>query len=354
MHMADALISPAVGGVMFAVSTGAVAYSVRSIKIELQEHEDDRKVPVMGVMGAFVFAAQMINFIIPATGSSGHMAGGILLAALLGPYAGLLVLTTVLLIQALFFADGGLLALGCNIFNMGIVSCLVVYPLLFRPLIEKGITKQRITVASIVSGIVALQLGAFSVVLETVASGRTELPFLQFALLMQPIHLFIGIAEGVITATVLYFINQADPGLFFGISENRDSRCEESDRLPKDKTGRKSAYSFRTILAILLVTSILLGGFVSGFASASPDGLEWSIERSLVGSLSEPLTGFHQILSDFQERTSFLPDYLWKRSDTISDATQTGTAGLIGGGITLLLVLLIGFLIKKSRRQDIC
>ncbi len=107
MHMADALITPAVGGVMMAVGAGAIGYSVKKVKEEL----DDKKVPLMGVMGAFVFAGQMINFTIPATGSSGHIGGGILLAALLGPYAAFLVLSAVIIIQALFFADGGLLAL---------------------------------------------------------------------------------------------------------------------------------------------------------------------------------------------------------------------------------------------------
>lgn len=129
MHMADALISPAVAGTMYAASTGAAAYSVR----KLRQENDPRKIPVMGVMGAFVFATQMINFTIPGTGSSGHLCGGMLLTALLGPQAGFLTMIGVLLIQCLLFADGGLLALGCNVWNMAFYGCFIGYYLIWRP-----------------------------------------------------------------------------------------------------------------------------------------------------------------------------------------------------------------------------
>ena len=133
MHMADALLSPAVGTTMCAVSAAAIAYSAAKIR---KDELCEKKVPITGVMGAFVFAAQMINFTIPMTGSSGHIGGGILLAAMLGSFPALLAISTVLIIQCLFFADGGLLALGCNIFNMGVIPCLVVYPLIYRPLVR--------------------------------------------------------------------------------------------------------------------------------------------------------------------------------------------------------------------------
>ena len=111
MHMADALLSPAVGGAMWAGSLGALIYCAKKMK----EKMDEKMIPLMGVLGAFIFAGQMINFTIPGTGSSGHIGGGMLLAILLGPYAAFLVIASVLVIQALFFADGGLLALGANI-----------------------------------------------------------------------------------------------------------------------------------------------------------------------------------------------------------------------------------------------
>ena len=123
MHMADALLSPAVGGLMYAASAVSVAYAARAVK---KSELEGQKLPLMAVAGAFVFAAQMINFTIPGTGSSGHIGGGILLAGMLGGYPALLALAAVLVIQCLFFADGGLLALGANIFNMGVIPCLVV------------------------------------------------------------------------------------------------------------------------------------------------------------------------------------------------------------------------------------
>ncbi|MDD4200115.1 MAG: energy-coupling factor ABC transporter permease, partial [Eubacteriales bacterium] len=207
MHMADALVSPEVGGVMMAATVGVAAYSIKKVQNDL----DDKKVPMMGVMGAFVFAAQMINFSIPATGSSGHIGGGMLLAIMLGPYAGYLTMTSILFIQALFFGDGGLLAFGCNAFNLGFYTCFIAYPLIYKWITRKGLTSGRIFGASMVSSIVGLQMGAFSVVLETLFSGKTELPFGTFVLLMQPIHLGIGLVEGLVTAAVVTFVWKARP-----------------------------------------------------------------------------------------------------------------------------------------------
>ena len=101
MHMADALVAPAVAATMYVCSGGAAGFSVKKVRLE----SDPKKSPVMGVMGAFVFAAQMLNFTIPGTGSSGHLCGGMMLTALLGPYAAFLTMIGVLLIQCLLFAD---------------------------------------------------------------------------------------------------------------------------------------------------------------------------------------------------------------------------------------------------------
>src|SRR4030042_835992 len=134
MHMADALISPTVGGMLWAVSGGLIAFCARKVKRTLR----DNLVPMMGVLGAFIFAAQMINFSIPGTGSSGHLSGGLILTILLGPYAAFLVIASVLTVQAFFFADGGLLALGCNLFNLGFFPAFIAYPLIYR-----GIAKDQ-------------------------------------------------------------------------------------------------------------------------------------------------------------------------------------------------------------------
>ena len=140
MHMADALVATAVAATMYVCSGGAAGFSVKKVRLE----SDPKRIPVMGVMGAFVFAAQMINFTIPGTGSSGHLCGGMMLTALLGPYAAFLTMIGVLLIQCLLFADGGLLALGCNIWNMAFYGCFLGYFLFWRPMMKKGMSRGKI------------------------------------------------------------------------------------------------------------------------------------------------------------------------------------------------------------------
>src|SRR5512140_654507 len=217
MHMADALLSPAVGGAFLAGTIGTIGYASKKLK----DHPDDRKIPLMGVLGAFIFASQMINFTIPGTGSSGHLGGGMILAVLLGPHAAFLVMASVLTVQALFFADGGLLALGCNIWNLGFYPCYLAYPFIYRPLIGQCRNPGRILGASVVSAIAALQLGAFSVVLETFLSGKSELPFGAFVLIMQPIHLAIGVVEGFVTAGVISYVRSARPEILDGMAAPR-------------------------------------------------------------------------------------------------------------------------------------
>ena len=134
MHMADALVSPSVALSMYAASTVVAAYSIKKVR----EENNPRKIPLMGIMGAFVFAAQMLNFAIPGTGSSGHLCGSMLLAALLGPEAAFLTMIGILAMQCLLFADGGLLALGANIWNMAFYGCFVGGLLIWRPLMRNG------------------------------------------------------------------------------------------------------------------------------------------------------------------------------------------------------------------------
>ncbi|MBO6101951.1 MAG: energy-coupling factor ABC transporter permease, partial [Opitutales bacterium] len=207
MHMADALVSAKVGVAMLAVSGATLLFCSK----KAGDKFDSLNIPLMGVLGAFVFAAQMINFSIPMTGSSGHISGGILLAALLGAHPAFIALSCVLIVQALFFADGGILALGCNIFNMAFFTCLIAYPLIFLPVVKRSSSKAAIFAASIAACVVSLQLGAFCVVLETMASNISELPFKTFVSLMQPIHLAIALVEGVLTGSVIVLIKGAKP-----------------------------------------------------------------------------------------------------------------------------------------------
>ena len=324
MHMADALVAPAVAGVMYVASTAVAARSVHQVRLE----NDPKKVPVMGIMGDFVFAAQMINFTIPGTGSSGHLAGGMMLSALLGPHAGFLTMIAVLVIQCLFFADGGLLALGCNVWNMAFYGCFVGSLLIWKPILSKGVTKGRIILASIIGCVLTLEMGAFSVVLETKASGITSLPFGVFAGAMLPIHLAIGLVEGLITAAVLCFVHEARPELLWGTPEN--SAAAGSGKL-----------SFKKTLAILAVCAVLIAGCLSLAASSLPDGLEWSIEK-LTGSTDVEAEGSaYDTAGDIQESTSFLPDYNLPDSESAAGTSLSGVVGalmvvvLAGGGAAL-------------------
>jgi len=331
MHMADALISPAVGGTLWVVAGSLIAFCARKVNQAMQDH----LVPLMGVMGAFVFAAQMINFSIPGTGSSGHLGGGLMLAILLGPYAAFLVIASVLTVQAFFFADGGLLALGCNIFNLGFFPAFLVYPL-YRAIAQGQHATPRAWAAAIVSAVVGLQMGAFFVVLETTASGISELPFGTFVLMMLPIHLAIGVVEGLATATVVSFVARARPEILPTAPE----------------TG--AAIHVRPVLIGLVVAAAITGGVISWFASAHPDGLEWSIAK-VSGQEEVPggEEGIRKGLADLQNKTSILPDYGFKAGTEPGaaeswPAVQTGTSvsGIVGGTLTLGLVLLTGFALK--------
>jgi cobalt/nickel transport system permease protein len=316
MHMADALVAPAVAGTMYACSTAAAGVSVHKVRLE----NDAKKIPVMGIMGAFVFAAQMINFTIPGTGSSGHLCGGMMLSALLGPYAGFLTMIAVLLIQCLFFADGGLLALGCNVWNMAFYGCFIGALLIWKPMMKGGMNKKKITLASIIGCVLTLQLGALSVTIETLISGITELPFGVFLGTMLPIHLAIGFVEGLITAVVLCFVYEARPELIFGAGA-----VQKEDR-----------FSMKTTLTILGVAALVIGGFVSLFASAFPDGLEWSMER-IAGTTELEATGnVYDKFAAVQESTSFLPDYAFTNSDS---PLGTTVSGIVGGLIVLAVCI---------------
>lgn len=330
--MADALLSPAAGGAMLAVSAASVAYSVAKVK---KDELCEKKVPVMAITGAFVFAAQMINFTIPATGSSGHIGGGILLASILGGFPALLSITAVLVIQALFFADGGLLALGCNIFNLGVIPCLVVYPILFRPFIKKKISYGRITAASVISVVIALQLGAFAVVLETLASGKTELPFGAFAALMQPIHLAIGIAEGVITAAVVTFVYRMRPEII-------DSTLTGS--------AIRNTANIKKVLISIMVITLVVGGGLSLLASSNPDGLEWAIEKTAGDAELTAEGSIYETAEKVQNSTAFMPDYDFKNADESSSGTGTSVAGIVGGILTFALAGAAGFVISRIKR----
>ena len=347
MHMADALLAPAVAATMYAATAVTVGASVKTLK----KDETTAKLPTMAVTSALVFAGQMINYTIPGTGSSGHLCGGMMLTALLGPQAGFLSMVVILAIQALFFADGGLLALGANCWNMAFYGCFVGYYLLWRPIMRsklfgssKGGARVKITLASILGCVLTLQLGAFSVVLETTASGITELPFGAFVGIMQPIHLAIGLVEGLITSAVLVFVYEARPELLMDVNAAgaKEGKC-----------------SLKTTIVILAVVVAIVGGGLSLFASGNPDGLEWSMFGNAESGYSENMgldeesygvsSGAAEVAGSIQEKTAFLPDYAFATSDS---AAGTSVSGLLGSaivaGVAVIVCMAGGFFRKRK------
>lgn len=349
MHMADALVSPAVAVTMYAASAAAAGVSL------VQLHKEEaaapelakKKLPTMAVMSALVFAGQMINYTIPGTGSSGHLCGGMLLSAILGPWAGFLSMIVILAIQALFFADGGLLALGANVWNMAFYGCFVGYFLIYRPLMQgrllAGKGRTKLVLASVLGCVVTLQLGALSVVVETSLSGITALPFGAFAALMQPIHLAIGLVEGGITAAVLLFVYQTRPELL---------QCASA-------SGAKNRCSRRAALAILAAAALVIGGGLSLLASANPDGLEWSLfgneeaGYSANMGLDEEAYGAESAAAEkaaaVQEKTSLLPDYNFDGSDS---AAGTSVSGLVGCALVAALAAIISLAGRAARKRS--
>jgi cobalt/nickel transport system permease protein len=325
MHMSDALLSPAVGLGFGAASAGLLATAARRAA---REPGYERRLPLMGVLGAFVFAAQMVNFAIPGTGSSGHLAGGTLLALLLGPSAAFVVLASVLTVQALFFADGGLLALGCNLFNMGFWPAFVGLALhrrVARAL--PGPTGAALGAAA--CAVLSLELGALGVVVQTALSGRAEVPFEKLALLMLGIHLPIAAVEAVVTAGVVRFVARLAP-----------------DRVAGAAPARVPA------LAALAGVALFLATVGASLASLRPDGLEWSLARALPAAPAPHRTGLGGWLARAQERIALLPDYGSRGSERRPGLDPgTSTAGLLGGLLVGGGVLGLGLAAGAWRRR---
>lgn len=316
MHMSDALLSTPVALTGVAVAVGLLATASKEIK----EKDNTSIIPLMGILGAFVFAAQMINFAIPGTGSSGHIIGGVLLAAFLGPWAAFVTIASVLIIQCLVFADGGLLALGCNLINMGAMTTLVAYPLIYRPIVKNSTNPWRIALGAVCACTIGLELGAVLVTLETVLSGVSALKWSQFLSIMALIHLPIGVVEGLATAAVLAFVARTRPDLLCSVNR---------------KASRKSVR--RAVLWFALATIIIVGGVV-WFASANPDGLEWSIEKVAgVEEVEQEHPTFISLLAGkVSNSTSIMPDY------------ENPLSGIVGAVIVLAIIWCISAMIIRK------
>lgn len=290
MHISNHLISPEAAILGGVIATTLVVVGV--VKTRREQHSR-KELALAGVMGAFIFAAQMFNFPIATIGCSGHLVGGVLLAALLGPWLGFVTLSGVLALQTLLFADGGIMALGWNIVNMAAIGALVVYPLLFRPIVRAGSSPLRTVLAGLLSGTVAVTLGAAAVVAESAASGISALPAAEFMGYMLPIHLAIGAIEGLATGLVLMLIARREPALLDALR----TRC------------KPLRINFQRVTTRFALASLIIGGLFSLVASGLPDGLEWSISQTLSGGALEAASGVQVATEALQQQMALAPDY---------------------------------------------
>lgn len=244
MHIPDGFLEPEVWIPLTAIS----GMSLVSVSRKISDGIDEKAIPLMGVLAAFIFAAQMINFPIGG-GTSGHLMGGVLIAAIVGPYGGLIIMSTILILQALLFQDGGITALGANIFNMGIIGTLFGY-LIFKGInYLTGNVRFSVFTASWFSVVAASAFTAIELSLSGIIPMKVSLPA------MIGVHSIIGIGEGIITISALELVSKVK-------KETIMVNIEDDNRIRK-----KSSW-------IWLAISIVIAAILSPFASKLPDALE--------------------------------------------------------------------------------
>ena len=211
MHVPDGFINAPVSVAAGVVAAAGVAICLRGARKEL----DERTAPMAGVVAAFVFAAQMLNFPV-AAGTSGHLLGGVLAAVLVGPYTGALCVAVVLLVQGVFFADGGLTALGVNIATMGLTTVLVGYPLfrVLRRVLPK--THPGVVAATFIAALISVPIASLCFVGFYALGGTADVPLGTVALAMVGVHVLIGIGEALISAATVASILAVRPDLVYG------------------------------------------------------------------------------------------------------------------------------------------
>ncbi|MEU7292370.1 energy-coupling factor ABC transporter permease [Streptomyces exfoliatus] len=282
MHVPDGFINAPVSAVAGVVAAGAVAVSLRGARRELggapgaEGHGGDRTAPLAGLVAAFVFAVQMLNFPV-AAGTSGHLLGGALAAILVGPWTGVLCIAVVLLMQGVLFADGGLTALGVNITVMGVVTVVVAYGLFRGLVLLLPRTRASVTAASFVAALVSVPAAAAAFTLVYAIGGTTDVPLPKVLTAMVGVHVLIGIGEAVITMLTVGAVIAVRPDLVYGargltapLKLRVDGELVDAVPAAAPATGG----SPRKLWIGGVVTALVLAGFVSFYASASPDGLE--------------------------------------------------------------------------------
>ncbi|GAA0915955.1 energy-coupling factor ABC transporter permease [Streptomyces thermoalcalitolerans] len=339
MHVPDGFINAPTSAVTGVVAAGAVALSLRGARREL----DERTAPLAGLVAAFVFAAQMINFPV-AAGTSGHLLGGALAAILVGPCTGILCVSVVLLIQGLLFADGGLTALGVNITLMAVVTAVVAYAV-FRGLVKvlpRG--RRTVTAASFVAALVSVPASALAFTLLYAVGGTTEVAIGKVATAMVGVHVLIGIGEAVITALTVGAVIAVRPDLVYGARDLRqrlklrvNGELVDAPAAPEPEPAPAGARSHRTLWISGLVTSLVLAGFVSFYASADPDGLERVAQDH----------GIDKAEKEHAYADSPLADYGVK--DVANERLSGGLAGVIGVGVTVVAGSGVFWAVRRRR-----
>ncbi|RPI21438.1 MAG: cobalamin biosynthesis protein CbiM [Chloroflexota bacterium] len=306
MHIPDGMLSVAVSLISWVVSAAVLMLALRRTRGELGE----RQAPLMGVMAAFIFAAQMINFPV-AGGTSGHLLGGALAAIMLGPWAGMLVMTSVIIVQGLLFQDGGLLVMGANILNMGLLTVAISYGL-YR-LVSGSRPGVRLPVAGFTAWL-SVMAAALATALELWLSGTSPLRFVAPAMLA--VHALIGLGEALITVAALSFILRTRP-----------------DLLDAKAAGSQGSRSW-VIAGMLIALGVVV---LSPLAAADPDGLE-RVAMDL---------GFFE--NQASAAFKVLPDY------TIPGLGTSPLSTLLAGLAGALLVAGVAFfglrLVRRSRQH---
>ncbi|MFJ7966056.1 energy-coupling factor ABC transporter permease [Streptomyces sp. NPDC096324] len=338
MHVPDGFINAPVSAVTGVVAAGAVAVSLRGARREL----DERTAPLAGLVAAFIFAVQMLNFPV-AAGTSGHLLGGALAAILVGPFTGVLCVSVVLLMQGILFADGGLTALGVNITDMAIVTTVVAYAV-FRGLVKVlPRTRRSVTVASFVAALLSVPAAAVAFTLIYAIGGTTDIALSKVATAMVGVHVLIGIGEAVITALTVGAVIAVRPDLVYGARglQRRLKLRVNGELVDTPSTAPVAAgSSHRKVWITGLVTSLVLAGFVSFYASASPDGLEKVAKDKGIDAKAEAHASDGSPLAGYGVKD-------------VSDARLSGgLAGVIGVGVTVVAGSGVFWAARRRRPAD--
>lgn len=341
MHVPDGFINTPVSAVTGAIAVGAVAVSLRGARREL----DERTAPLGGLVAAFIFAVQMLNFPV-AAGTSGHLLGGALAAILVGPFTGVLCISVVLLMQGILFADGGLTALGVNITVMGVVTVVVAYAL-FRGLVlilPRG-RRSSVTASAFVAALVSVPAAAAAFTLLYAVGGTTDVPLGKVLTAMVGVHVLIGIGEAAITALTVGAVIAVRPDLVHGARGlAAPLKLLVGGRLvdaaPAQAPAPVAARSTRAVWGAGLASAIVLAGFVSFYASASPDGLEKVAADQGIDKKAEEHAAADSPLADYGV------------SGVTDGRLSGGLAGVVGVGATVAVGSGVFWTVRRRRGRQ--